>query len=58
MAESSPNGVENTKGKGEIACYKQYLFFPHGFQNILQTCKNQNLFGRVKVRHTDSQEQM
>ena len=24
--------VENTVGKGEIACYKQFLFFPQCFQ--------------------------
>ena len=27
--------VENTVGKGEIACYKQFLFFPQSFQ---KTC--------------------
>ena len=26
---------ENTVGKGEIACYKQFLLFPHCFQ---KTC--------------------
>ena len=26
-------GVENTVGKGEIACYGQFLLFPHCFQN-------------------------
>ena len=41
MAESSENGrklskqVENTVGKGEIACYKQFLLFPQCFQ---KTC--------------------
>ena len=25
-------GVENTVGKGEIACYKQFLLFPQCFQ--------------------------
>ena len=25
--------VENTVGKGEIACYKQFLLFPQCFQN-------------------------
>ena len=24
--------VENTVGKGEIACYQQFLLFPHCFQ--------------------------
>ena len=32
MAESYLNGVENTVGKGEIACYKQFLLFPQCFQ--------------------------
>ena len=27
--------VENTVGKGEIACYKQFLLFPQCFQ---ETC--------------------
>ena len=27
--------IENTVGKGEIACYKQFLLFPQGFQ---KTC--------------------
>ena len=26
--------VENTVGKAEIACYKQFLFFPQCFQKI------------------------
>ena len=26
-------GVENTAGKGEIACYEQFLLFPQCFQN-------------------------
>ena len=39
--------VENTAGKGEIACYKQFLLFPQCFQRlVLQTCKNQGLFGK------------
>ena len=29
------NAVENTVGKGEIACYGQFRFFPHCFQ---KTC--------------------
>ena len=35
MAESSPTGVENTVGKGEIARYEQFLLFPQSFQ---KTC--------------------
>ena len=31
MAESSPKCVENTVGKGEIACYEQFLLFPQCF---------------------------
>ena len=33
MAESVPNGVENTVGKGEIARNEQFLLFPQCFQN-------------------------
>ena len=32
MAESSPKGVENMMGKGEIACCEQFLLFPQCFQ--------------------------
>ena len=32
MAQSYPKGVENTVGKGEIACYEQFLLFPQCFQ--------------------------
>ena len=32
MAESYPNGLENTVGKGEIARYEQFLLFPQCFQ--------------------------
>ena len=35
MAEISLKRVENTVGKGEIACYKQFLLFPQSFQ---KTC--------------------
>ena len=42
MAQSSP--VENTTGKGEIACYEQYLLFPHCFHRLVH--KNQGLFGK------------
>ena len=34
MAESPPNGVENTVGKGEIAHYKQFLLFPQCLQKV------------------------
>ena len=40
-------GIENTVGKGEIARYEQFLLFPHCFKRlVLQTCKNQGLFGK------------
>ena len=33
MEESSPNSIENTVGKGEIAhLYEQFLLFPQFFQ--------------------------
>ena len=36
--------VENTVGKGEIACYKQFLLFPLCFKMlILLTCKKKGL---------------
>ena len=37
--------VENTEGKGEIACYEQFLLFPQCFLKMLaqQTRKNQGL---------------
>ena len=28
------DSVENIVGKGEIACYKQFLLFPQCFQNL------------------------
>ena len=41
-------GVENTEGKGEIACYKQFLLFSHSVIEILalQTRENKGLFGK------------
>ena len=39
--------VEDTVGKGEIACYEQFLLFPQCFKRLaLQTCKIQGLFGK------------
>ena len=39
--------VENTVGKGEIARYEQFLFFPQCFQNTCsETRENQGLFGK------------
>ena len=34
MAESYLIWVENTVGKGEIACYEQFLFFPQCFKKV------------------------
>ena len=28
------DSVENIVGKGEIACYEQFLLFPHCFQKL------------------------
>ena len=39
--------VENNVGKGEIAHYKQFLLFLQCFKRlVLQTCKNQGVFGK------------
>ena len=35
MAEGPSKWLENTVGKGEIACYEQFLLFPQCFQ---KTC--------------------
>ena len=46
--------VENTVGKGEIDPYELFLLFPQCFQKrfVLQTCKNQGLFGKG-LKHSD-----
>ena len=31
-SRKSSEMIENTVGKGEIACYEQFLLFPHCFQ--------------------------
>ena len=36
--------VENTAGKGEIACYNFFFFHSVFKRLVLQTCKNQGLF--------------
>ena len=36
--------VENTVGKGEIACYKQFLLFPQCFQ---KTCTERHIKTRA-----------
>ena len=43
--------VENIVGKGEIACYKQFLLFPQCFRKTFpplqyMTSENQGLFGK------------
>ena len=46
MAESPPKRIENTVGKGEIACCKQYFPSQSVFKRLLlQTSENQGLFG-------------
>ena len=43
--------VENTVGKGEIARYGNFSFSHSVFKRlVLQTCKNQGLFGKG-LRH-------
>ena len=45
MVESSPKGVDNNVGKGEISRYEQFLLFPQCFQRLVQqTDKNKGLF--------------
>ena len=34
----------NILGKGEIARYEQFLFFPQCFQKLLLMCKKENLW--------------
>ena len=50
MAERYLKWVENTAGKGEIACYEQFLLFS---QYSLRTCKNQGLFGNGLTLQND-----
>ena len=47
MAKKFSKRVESTVGKGEIACYEQFLLFPQCFKRlVLQTRKNKGLFGK------------
>ena len=50
MVERSPNGVENTEGKREIARYEQFLLFPQCFQKTCTTDKKKSglVWERVK----------
>ena len=43
--------VENAVGKGEIACYKQFLFIPQYFQKACSadTYKHRFVWERVKT---------
>ena len=39
--------VENIVGKGEIACFEQFLLFPQCFQKLsVLMCQNENLWGK------------
>ena len=53
--------VENTVGKGEIAHYENFSFSLRVFEKlILQTCKNQGLFGtglKTIPRFNDPEEE-
>ena len=51
MAESSFKWVENTVGKGEIACYEQFLLFPQCFQKACtaDTQKQGLVWERIKL---------
>ena len=46
-------------GNGEIACYEQFLLFPHCFQ---KTCNNKGLFGKGLIvkhnRHQNNDKQL
>ena len=47
MTKRSSKLLENTEGKGEIACHEQFLLLSQSFQNTkLQTRENQGLFGK------------
>ena len=49
--------VENTVGKGEIALYEQFLFFPQFFQKarFLQASKGVIMWEWVKLQELQSQ---
>ena len=46
MAEKFSYRIENTVGKGETACYKQFLLFPLCFLKALKACNIKGLFGK------------
>ena len=57
MAESTLNWKKKPGGKGEIVCYKQFLLFPQCFKRfVMQTRKNQGLFGKGLMPERESQE--
>ena len=43
-------------GKGEIACYEQFLLFPQCFQNVLLMRENEYLWseGLMKIKSRDT----
>ena len=43
MAESSPKEVENTVGKGEIACTSNFSFFRNLFKRLLSQTHQKEL---------------
>ena len=49
--------VENTVGKGEIACYEQFLLFPQCFQKacFLQASEGVIVWEWVKLQELQSQ---
>ena len=44
--------VENIVGKGEIACYEQFLFFPQCFQKLSVVAK----YGKMEIQLSDRVE--
>ena len=59
MTENAQVNRWKTLGKGEIACYKQFLLFPQCFQKtVLQTHKNQDLFGKGLTLYQTTNVQM
>ena len=51
--------VENTAGKGEIACYKKLLLFPQCFKRlILQMSKFKGLFWERDKHANDSSRKL
>ena len=53
IAESSSKRVEDIVGKGEIACYKQFLLFPQCFQKTCTAChvKTRACLGKAQCKN-------